>query len=414
MILEDESVSGQSRVYYRLRIEVLPLVVSCRERLRCRTKIEGRAVVRNNGLCLSLQALCPVTRFFISNKSQSLRSQCQQSKQCVTLDKGICLEDHCLFAYRYRDLASSLSSIPIHTHRTTQTYEQIKEHTSTMYVNLHSIVKISANNQGNGHNGAGPQQQEQLVIQQTGIKWSMTAKDGSVYQQDEDLLYEQVTTAARGGNQGKPVYIGDYIPLFRGTPEERGAIGDAILARLARDPTFTGGAWKGPSSQHNTWYTTYYTVRGKNGTFHKRTMEQIIGSLIQGETTPLELQGTASEQRKFFAAVRQYISTMTVVQGKNVKEHGAVIFLEPEVRRALATVDEMEAMFESMLLDDMQPVAEEPSLASALHGMEMDSMQPAAEEANLASALDGINMDSMQPAAEETELSNKLGSIRMN
>lgn len=190
---------------------------------------------------------------------------------------------------------------------------------------------------------------------------------GKVYQLDEDALYKQVMAAVWTGNQA--VAIGDYLPLFCGTREERDAIQDAILARAQRDPTFTAGAWKQTIPRNS---TKHYAVRGNDGRFHNRTMEQITAALIQGETSTLEVQGSIQEQRQFFAAVRQHISTIQVVQGKNVKEHGAVTFIEPSVQKALTNVDELEAMFEGFVLNSMQPVAEETDLAKALDGMDME------------------------------------------
>lgn len=221
----------------------------------------------------------------------------------------------------------------------------------------------------------------------------MTRRDGTVYYLDEDTTYTQIMTTISNGYIQGPVGIRDYMPLFIGTPVEREAIVDAILARAKRDPSFTAGAWRPinlRSSSQRT--TTFYAVRCNDGKFHNLSMEQITGALINGYMSTLEVQGSVTEQRQFFAAVRRHISTIKVVQGKNIKEQGVVSFKEPEVQKALATVDDLEAMFENFVLNSMEPVTQEAELADAMDGMDMNSMQPVAEEADLAEALDNVNM----------------------
>lgn len=233
---------------------------------------------------------------------------------------------------------------------------------------------MSANNQETNQNEAGPQQQFEPAIPQTGNKWPMTGFFGDISFLDEDILYAQVLEVVMNGEAHGLLPLRQFIP--QGTENEKDDIQDAILARMQQDPNFTASIW-----QHTTHEDSNaederkktYPIQFTDGNFSNQTMDTIIGALITGSLTVLEVQGSVDDQRQFFAAVRQFIPTISVVQGKDVKEPGAVTFKEPWEYHALAaTLDNLEAQFESLVLSSMEPAAEEADLADTLGNMGMD------------------------------------------
>lgn len=247
------------------------------------------------------------------------------------------------------------------------------------------LSEMSANDQGNTQQPeAGPQQQQQQQQpqpqqpQNTPVpsieptQWPITAPYGTVTWINEDDFYNYVVAKIRS-EPNKIQTISDHLPY--GTDEEKHHIDEAIINRMEQDQSHGIVWWY--DHNHNDGNDNVdekrYPVRQADGSFRDETIDEVVGGMVAERITTLEIRGSVDEQRAFFAVVRQRIANIEVVNGVDVQQKGVVKFNEPWRHAAMANLDEIEAMFENMQINNMQPAPEGNDIADAMDKMDVET-----------------------------------------